>query len=164
MKAFLRTSGLTLVLAATLSAPLHAGERAVTAADVPRAVHDAVNRKYGGAPIVGYAREDERGATSYEVRVELRGRRVDVGVSPLGRILVEEERIDVADLPVEVPRSLAASRFARWRVSRVERVVENEQAADPRFELLVVDRRKKVELTFDASGRLLKQEAVRGAD
>jgi hypothetical protein len=159
-----RLAVLALVVSSALAAPVRARERRVTAGEVPAAVRDAVNRKYGGARVVGYAREDERGATSYEVSVEIEGRRVDVGVAPGGRILVEEQRIAMADLPVEVARALAASPFGRWQVRRVERIVENERAEDPRFELSVRDGRKTVELTFDGNGRLLGREVVHGAD
>jgi len=156
--------GLGLLAVSASVAPLSARERAVPAADVPRAVREAVRAKYGDARIVGYTREDEHGATTYEVSIKRSGSAVDVSVSPAGRILAEEERIKIDELPPEVAKAFATSPFGGGQVRRVERIAENQNGEAPRFEILVRSRGQLVELTFDDHGTLVKQEKLRRAD
>ena len=114
--------------------------------------------------MVAYTREEEHGAVTYEVTIRLKGRVTDVGMTPEGRIVVEEERIARSDLPPEVAKALAMSPHARGQVKRVERIVEGENTIAPRFEILIKDGGAFFELTFDRTGALVKQERTRDAD
>jgi hypothetical protein len=159
-----RIVGLGAALLVASGGPAHAAEHAVKASAVPAAVHEAVRKKYPEARVVAYTREEERGAVTYEVTIRLKGRVTDVGVTPEGRIVVEEERITRGDLPPEVAKALATSPHARGQIKRVERIVEGEHTDSPRFEILIKDGSSFFELTFDRTGALVKQERTRHAD
>jgi hypothetical protein len=138
--------------------PAFAGERKVKESDVPKAALDAVKKKYPTAKLTGFSKEEDDGKTHYEVTLEEGARRLDVDLSPEGKILVEEETIAQDALPAEVRKALAASRYAKWTVKRVERIVKEENAADPSYELLLTDADQGAEVVFDKAGKIVEEE------
>ena len=66
--------------------------------------------------------------------------------------------IAVKDLPAAVHRGLLASRYAKARVLRVERVTEAAKSGAVTFELMVEQAGKKHELAFDQTGKLTRVE------
>jgi len=155
-------AAVVLVIASFLgSSAIHAAERNVRANEVPRAVHETIAHKYPQATVISYTKEIEHGSVSYEVSLRSAGRTTDVGVSPEGRILIEEDRIAQKDLPPEVSRALAGSADGRGRVERIERIVEPGKDRSTRFEILVRSGEQRIELTFERDGRLIKREQIR---
>jgi hypothetical protein len=138
-----------------------AREQAIKKSEVPAPVVDTVARKYPHARQVGFSREVEQSKITFEVQVVDGTRHIDIEVSPEGRILAEEETIPRDDLPVPVRNALA--RYRDWTVQRVERIVTNENEANPSFELLMAHGRQKSEMVFDKSGRLTHEEKKRGS-
>jgi hypothetical protein len=160
---FLGLLGLAAALLLTAVSPAEAAERTVKASAVPAAVQEVVKKSYPAARAVRYTRENERGKITYEVTLRFEGHVTDVGVTSEGKIVAEEERIAADELPVAVAKAFAASPQGRKRVERVERVVEGGNSLDPRFEILVQDGPVFIELTFDATGNLVRQERTRHA-
>ncbi len=146
-----------------LAAEPPADEKVVKQADIPPAVLDAVNKKYPGAKKLSFAREGKAEKDAYEVTISDRGRKIDIGLSPEGRILIEEHLIGLEAVPREVRKTLADSpKYKKWRVERSERVVTEENEAAPTYELVVAKGNNKVQLVFDKDGKLTKEEPKTG--
>ena len=157
---------LAFALVASFSAALLIGVIAragdVKEADVPKAVLEAVKKKYPGASLLGFEREEAAGKVSFEVKLEVKqekkSRRIDVDLAPDGKILCEEEKIAASELPEAVTKGLAASKYAMWTIKKTERVVKDEKDADPSFELVVTDAKQKFEVVFDKAGKLTAEK------
>lgn len=156
-----------LALALLVGSPLRADEKPVKESDVPKPAIDAVKKKYPGATLKGFSREEEGGKVTYEVEVEVKGkdakgaaktRAIDIDVSAEGKILAEEETISKDELPDAVKKALGASKYGSWEVKKVEKIVTEENEADPSFEVIVVTEGKKAEVVFDKSGKITKEE------
>ena len=153
---------LGIVMALVVGGMATAGEKKLAERDVPRPVLDGVAKQYPTAKRLGYAREVEKGNTVYEVKLDADGRKIDLDVTPDGRILVAEEQIAVEATPEAVKRGLAASaKYGQWLVKRAEKVTATDGTPD-KYELVVVEGKRKAELTFSADGKLLATE--RAAD
>jgi hypothetical protein len=137
----------------------------VGASDVPKPVLDSVARKYPGAKQLRYERETEEGKTIYEIQVLAGGHKIDVDVTPDGRIVEEEEEIDFAAAPEAVKKSLVASpKYGKWSVKRAEKITHADRPTTPDYELLVARGKDLAELVFAADGKLLKTEAKKPGD
>jgi hypothetical protein len=142
----------------------HGAEQDIQRSDVPPAVLKAVQKKYAKARIVGYAKEDDEGKTTYEVTVEDGGRRSDLLFAPDGKILIEEHQIKMSELPPAVKKALAGSSFASASVKRSERVIRDEKTDNPAYEFLVEQAGEQTEIVFDQTGELTKQTRIEKAD
>jgi hypothetical protein len=140
------------------SLPVFAGEEKVKESEVPKATIEAVHKKYPKAKLVGCSKEDEDGKTTYEVQIEDGARKIDIDLSAEGKILAEEEVIGADALPKEVKAGLAASKYAKWTLKRAEKIVKEEKADDPSYELVLADPEHRAEVVFDKAGKLLKEE------
>lgn len=133
-------------------------------ADVPKPVLDSVARKYPAAKQLRYERETEDGKTIYEIQLEAGGHKIDVDVTPDGRIFEEEEEIDFSTAPDAVKKSLVASpKYGKWSVKRAEKITHADRPT-PDYELLVARGKDLAELVFAADGKLLKTEPKKPGD
>ena len=117
-------AALTLCLGLTI---VHAGEKALKESEVPKPVIDAVKKKYPRAKLTGFAEETRKDKTTYEIQVEDGKRRIEIDLSLEGKILVEEEAIGEDALPKEVKKGLEASKYAKWKLKKAERLVREQQ-------------------------------------
>ncbi len=154
----------TIALAALLAAPLVAhAETVLKKVDVPAPVLETVRQTYAGAKQTGYSKEVEGGTTLYEVRL-LRGHdRLEVSLQADGKIASEETETRFAALPRAVRGGFRGSRYAAWKVGKVERIITAGDTAKPTWELALRRGRNAVEARFDAAGKLIKDEAVPAA-
>ena len=143
-------------------------EKPVKEADVPKAAVDAVQKKYPGSKVTAWTREEENKVTTYEAKVEATSkgkdgkdttRKVEVTLSVEGKILAEEEEIAQDALPDAVKKALAASKYAKAKVTHVARIVHEEKADDASYEVTVLLDGKKVDVTFDKAGKITEEEA-----
>jgi hypothetical protein len=143
----------------SLSSTAAADEKKVKQSDVPKPVIDSVTRKYPGAKLVGFESETEEGKTSYEVKVSDGKRQIEVDCTPDGKIAAEEEKIAFEAVPEKVRQALKASpKYGSWKVRGSERVIRDEKADAPFYELVVENGKGKAELVFAADGRIEKTE------
>ncbi len=139
-------------------------EQEVKRSDLPPAVLQTVQKKYGKARMVGFAKENEEGVTSYEVTVQDGARKSDLLLDADGKILIEEHRITMKELPEAVKKGLAESKFARAAVKRVERVIREEKVDDPAYELVMEQGGETTEIVFDKTGKLTKQSPAKKSE
>jgi hypothetical protein len=151
------TFGLALVALLGLTA-LRAdegNEEKVALDKLPKAVTDAIKAKFEGVELVSASKEKEDGKELYEVNVKHKGHKMDVTVTPEGKIVSVEKEIDAKDAPKAVAEALN-SKYPKATVKKVEEVVENEKTV---YEYLIVTADKKtLEVVFDPQGKVVKEE------
>ena len=154
------TIGLILCLSISSAS---ASEKKLALAAVPKAVVAALKHKYTVADDqLQFAEEKEHGKISYEVVVKVDGRVIEVELSPAGKIVAEEERIKPEELPAAVTQAIAASKHAGATIKGAERVILDEKVDAPNYEVVVEESGKKLELKFDATGKLVEEEEKTG--
>ena len=131
------------------------------AAEVPKAVTEAVKKKYPDARIVSAKQEQERkdGKAVYSVSVARGKQEMDIDVDSDGKIVSEEASIEPSAAPEQVQKALKDSKYGAWKVKHVERVVLDEKDSDAHFEILVEKGKEQKELVFAPDGRLEKEES-----
>lgn len=147
--------------AAVLSLAAFGGEVKLTESQVPRPALDAVRHKYPAAKVLGYEKETEGGKTVFEAKLTVGDQRIDVELSAEGRILAEETVVAADALPAAVKAGLEKSAYAKWSLSKVERIVENEDAAHPTYEVQLKNGAARMEVVLDATGAVIKAEKLR---
>lgn len=164
MRSFLlnlcRTTLAAACMTAVLAAPVSAKETEIEIkeADVPGPVLVTVKRHYPNAKATKFELEEEDGQRLYEVTLHQGGKELEAKLTAQGELVEEEEVITEKDLPDPVRKSLAASRYAKAKIGKIERVVRKDKKAPPTFEIKVTDAGKTVELLYDAAGKLLGHE------
>jgi hypothetical protein len=81
-------------------------EQKIPIGELPKAVVDAVKKRFPKAELVGAAKETEGGKTEYEVMLKAGGKKIDLMLTPEGAITVIEREIAAADLPKSVRATL----------------------------------------------------------
>ena len=159
------------VLFAALAIPaVRAGDdkKPCAEADVPKPAVDTLHKKFPTAKVTGWVKEEEDGKTFYAAKTEWSEKdkdgketahKVDVDVSAEGKILEEEEVVAAETLPAAVTKAIAASTHAKAKITRVERKIVGEKADAPIYEVLFTEDGKSAEVEFDASGKVLEEEA-----
>jgi len=157
------TLAISIALAASLPA-LHAqaGEQKLQEGEVPRPVIEAVKKKYPKAKMVHFEHEADDGQSVFEIGLESSGGKMEVELSPDGKILEEAVLIATRDLPAEVKKGLASSKYVKWTIKHIERVIVEEKADAPTYEVLVADDGGVTELVMDKAGVITKEEVKRG--
>src|SRR5262245_58884331 len=143
---------LAALLAVVAVAPLAAKEVNVTKAQVPAAVLQAAAREAPGATMTGFAREEEKGKTTYEVELREKGMGTDLMLSPTGTVLSQEKTITMAELPAAVRHGFETSAWGKAKVLKVEQVTHGGAAAAATYELTVQSHGKRHEVELDADG------------
>ncbi len=135
-----------------------AGEKKIKPEAVPAAVVKAAAERFPKGKVTGYVEETDGTKKSYEVAFELEGQRVELILAPDGKLEAEERTLAAKDLPAEVTRALAASKYAKASLERVERVEDLRTHAAPIWEVVVLAAGVRRELVFDSSGALKKDQ------
>ncbi len=154
----------TAALALGVSATARADEEEVKESDVPKAVIGTLKKKYPTASLREFSRDSEAGKVTYEVEVEDGKRRIDVELSPEGKILIEEEKVSLDAVPERVKKALAASKYAKATAKKVEKVTTEEKADTESYEFHLVDGEKRFEVVFDRDGKIVKEEEKKAKD
>ena len=148
-----------LSVCALLSVPslaVRADEEKVPLKDLPKAVADAVKKKFPKAKVVSASKEIEDEKTLYEVTLKDGEQNVQVTATPEGKIVEIEKEIAAKDLPKEVTEALD-EKYPKATIKKVEEVIAT--GKDLAYEVLLVTKDKKtVEVKFDAKGKVLKVE------
>jgi hypothetical protein len=144
---------LSVVAGAWMS--VSAAEVSVRREALPAAVSAALESRYHGAEVLALTRERTKGVMLYEAEMKVSGRRVDALFESNGTLREEEAEIAASELPEGVRAAYARSAQAGWKIERAERITSGASAKPPRFELLAVGGKRRVELVYAADGRRL---------
>jgi uncharacterized membrane protein YkoI len=144
-----------VVALVVLTASARADEEKIPLDKLPKAVVDAVKAKFPGAELVSAEKEKENGEIVYEVAIKYKDQKIEVTCKEDGSIVSIEKEISVKDLPKEVAEALEA-KYPKAEIKKVEEVMENGMT---NYEVLLVTAdKKKLEVTFDAKGKVLEEE------
>jgi uncharacterized membrane protein YkoI len=151
--------GFALVAAA--AAPALAQEKG---AECPAAVRAGVEKEVPGATIRSCKAETEGGKTIYEVVAATGdGRKLELDVTPEGRVIQVEEKIALNALPPDVLKAMAA-RYPNAKITGAEKQTRiDEKDAKARktlYEVAFDDGKGKKEATFAEDGAFVGEEAA----
>jgi hypothetical protein len=123
---------------------------------LPKAVTEAVKKKFPKAELVSAEKEKEDGKIVYELNFKNEGSTVEVIVTPEGKILVVEKEITVKDLPKAVADALE-SKYAKATIKKVEEISKEDKITAYEV-LLVTEKKKTLEVQFSPEGKVLEEE------
>jgi hypothetical protein len=118
----------------------------------PQAVLDAAQKAQPGTKVASCKEENERGKTQYEVKLE---NKIELDVSPDGKVLQTEEKVAVESVPKAVSSAFAA-RYPAAKASKAEKQTKADGSVT--WELAFNDAKGKHEATFKADGAFLEEE------
>jgi len=156
MRAFL--CGLTVV---ALVGVVGAGEEKVPLDKLPRAVVDAVKKRFPDAELVSAEKEKDEGKTVYEVAIKNKGQSIEVTLTPEGVITEIEKQIEAKNLPAAVSKALE-DKYPKATYKMIEEVIKVKDGKEKLeyYEVLLTttDKKKKVEVGVSPEGKILKEE------
>jgi hypothetical protein len=123
----------------------------------PTAVVSAVAKAYPDGTVSSCKHEVEDGHEQFEVKLTRKtGGMLELDVSPDGKILQTEEKVDLKDVPDAVMKAFAA-KYPKAKATRAEREVQAD--GNTYYELgFVGDKGKKQEATFSTDGKFVEEE------
>jgi hypothetical protein len=147
-------------LAAAWAAPaVRAQEEKVPLDKAPKAVTDAVKKRFPKAELVGATKEPgDDGKPVYEVQIKDAGHNVDVTVTPEGKLVSIERTIEEKDLP----KKTAATLKEKWPGAKYEiieeiiHVTDGKESLDYYEVLMTTTDKKKLEACIKADGTMAK--------
>jgi uncharacterized membrane protein YkoI len=148
--------GMTVAVVVLAGAARADEEEKVPLDKLPKAVVNAVKEKFPRAELVGASKEKEDGKTLYEVAIKDGKQKIDVTVTPEGKIAAIEKGIAVADLPKAVTEALE-SRYPRATIQKAEEITKEDKVAAYEMVIVTADK-KKLEVSFDPKGKFLEEE------
>jgi hypothetical protein len=149
---------LVLLVAGAGQARSEEVEKKIEKSEVPRPVLDAVAKKYPSAKMVAFEQADENGKRLYEIGIDQGGAKMDVELTPDGKIAAEESIIKDSEVPAPVKAGLASSKYKGWKVGKIEKVIKDEKADEPLYEFVVTSKKKKFEVVLDKGGKITEEE------
>ena len=148
----------TLFVTFVLGAPAanaQDGEKKVKMSDLPPAVQKTVREQSKGATIRGFAKEVEKGKTSYEVEMKVNGHNKDVLIDPEGVVLAVEEQVTLNALPAAVKAELLR-KAGKGKILIIESITKNGVLAE--YEAQVSRAGKKSGIKVGADGKSIESE------
>ena len=147
---------LCAALAVACASALAAKEVKLTKAEVPAPVLQTAAKTAPGAAMTGFAREEEKGKTVYEVELREKGAGTDLILSPEGKLLTEEKTLaSLADLPAAVRKGFQGSPYGTAKVLKIEKVTNSGTPNASTYELTVQQHGKRHEVELTAEGKLI---------
>jgi hypothetical protein len=137
-----------------------ANEEKVPLDKLPKAVVEAVKKRFSDAELVSAEKETEDGKTVYEVAIKNKGQSIEVTLTTDGTIIEIEKQIESKDLPKTVADALA-QKYPKATFKMIEEVIKVKDGKETSayFEvLLVTAEKKKLEVSVTAEGKLTKEE------
>jgi hypothetical protein len=122
----------------------------------PSAVKTAIDKAFAKSSIGSCKAEREDGHDQFEVKLtKADGTKVEVDVSPDGKILETEEKIDVAKVPAPVVKAFAA-KYPKAKAERAEKQTSSKGAVT--YELAFTSESGRKEATFTEGGKFVEEE------
>jgi len=163
MRTMLRTVA-AVVTVALVVAGGRADEEKVPLDKLPIPVSEAVKKRFPKAELVEAAKETSKDGdkekVEYEVTVKDGGTKIDVMLTPDGKITLIEKEIAAKDLPKAVTEALDA-KYPKATLKVVEEVIkvtDGKEALDFYEVLLVTAEKKTFEVKLTAEGKITETE------
>jgi hypothetical protein len=139
---------------------LRADEEKVALDKVPKAVLEAVKARFPDAKMLSAEIEKEDGKTVYEIAIKDKDQKIEVTVTPDGKIVSMEKQIAAKDLPKAVTEALEA-KYPKATYKMIEEVIEvkdGKEKLEGYEVLLVTAEKKKLEVVVAPDGKITKEE------
>jgi len=150
----------SFVVCLGVSAVLRAEEEKVPLDKLPKAVADAVKKRFPDAELVKASKETEDGKMFYEVSVKDKDLKADVTLTAEGQVQEMEKEVAAKDLPAAVTEALEA-KYPKAALKKSEEIIKVRDGAEKleSYEVLLVTTEKKtVEVVFSPDGKIIKTE------
>lgn len=137
-----------------------ADEEKVPLDKVPKAVMDAVKKRFEGAEVTGAEKETEDGKTAYEIAIKHKNQKIEVTLTPEGEITGMEKVIAATDLPKAVTEALEA-KYPKATYKLIEEVIkvkDKKEKLESYEVLLETTDKKKFEVLVAPDGKITKVE------
>jgi hypothetical protein len=137
-----------------------AGEEKVPLDKLPKAVKDAVVKRFPKAELKGAEKEIENGKAVYEVAIVYKGQKIEVTLTPKGEITEIEKQIAAKDMPKEVTKALE-DKYPKATYKMIEEVIkvkDNKETLEYYEVLLETAEKKKFEVSVAPDGKIQKVE------
>ena len=133
---------------------------AVTLVTPPQPVLQAIEKRFPGATIQKWSKENEHGAVLYDVEFTQDGKKLEADVTPDGTIDNWEREIPVSELPQAVRDGALAARPGASIVEAMActRVADGKDALEGYEVILQPARGKKSEVTVSPDGKVIEDE------
>lgn len=129
-------------------------EDKATIKDLPKAVQDAIKKRFQKAEIMSVEKETEKKSVVYEVELKSDGKKYEIEVNANGKILEIEEKIAFTDLPKDV-QSAVKKRFPKAVVTEAKKESKGNSVF---YEIELKAGKKEYEVTVDSKGKILEVE------
>jgi len=161
MEYLMRSMLLTMVALVTgICVTANADEVAVPLDKVPKAILDAVKKRFPKAELVEAAKETEGDKIEFEMSIKDGGTKIDVMLNSEGKITLIEKMINVKSLPKTVLATIE-EKFAKAVIKTAEEVIkvtDGKEALDFYEVLLTTSEKKILELKITAAGKITETE------
>jgi uncharacterized membrane protein YkoI len=149
---------ITTAMAAFLiaSGQANASEKEVNKDQVPQAVVEAFEASYPNVKEVEFEKKMIEGKAVYEVEYKKNGKEYEILYDSDGMILQKEETIDVKALPEPIVQAISKA-YPKASIEEAEMVMKPDGTVTG-YEVEIKTEGKKLELEFDAHGKILKTE------
>jgi uncharacterized membrane protein YkoI len=138
-----------------LATAARADEEKIELDKLPKAVIDAVKKKFPDAELKSAEKEKEGGKEVFEVVIKNKDQNLEVIVSPEGKILAVEKEIAVKDLPKAVTEAVDA-KYPKSSIKKAEEVTKDDKVT---YEVLIETAdKKKLEVELDPKGKFVERE------
>jgi uncharacterized membrane protein YkoI len=144
-----------LGLVAALAA-VRADEEKIDLEKVPKAVLDAVKKKFPDAKLTGASKETEGGKTAYEIEFTFKDHKYEAALTEDGKFIDIDKVIDAKELPQEILKALE-EKYPKAKYDVIEEVTKDDKIAEYEVELTTADG-KKIEVVLDTKGKVTKEE------
>lgn len=127
---------------------------------LPKAVTEAVKKRFPKAELVSASKEKEGDKYEYEVSIRDEGKKIDVTLTPEGVILGLEKQIAAADLPAAVAAALAA-KYPKATYKTIEAIIKVKDGKETlgEYEVIAVTAENKtVEVVLSPDGKITRTE------
>ena len=135
------------------------GEEKIPLNKLPKAVSKAVQTRFPDAKLVGAEKEKEKGKTVFEVAIEDKGQKIEVTLTPEGKIVEIEKQIKAADLPAAVKDALQG-KYKNPKYQMIEEVIKIKGGQErlAYYEVLLTTDNRRLEVSVAADGKILRAE------
>jgi hypothetical protein len=162
MRAFM-ASGITLATVLVLGLGVRADEEKVALDKVPQAVMETVKKRFPKGELIEAAKDTADGKTEYEVTVKLKGQKIDITLTPEGKLLGLEKEIALKDLPKVVAATLTQKHpKATYKIiEEVFKVRDGKEVLEYYEVLLVTADQKEAEVLILPDGKIKPAEKAK---
>lgn len=156
MRSFLAIPVLLLVLVAVAQTD----EEKVPLDKVPKTVLKAVQARFPHAKVVSAGKETDAGKVLYEIAITTKDQKIEVTLTPDGKIVEMEKQIAAKDLPKAVSGALEMKYpKATYRIIEEIILVQKGKEQPPFFEVLLLTAdQKQLEVSLTPDGAIVKEE------